>query len=409
MPPCPPDSVAEFQGLYGPFACPERVLQKIWLRGEFLHEDARTTDGQSLEVLHTGSWNLAGGPDFRGARVRLDGRDRHGDIEVHFHAADWRAHRHQFDPAFAQVMLHVVLFPPEPDSAPARRADGQALPTLVLLPLLLRDLEEHASDDAIEALTARDEGRLLAELANLAPARLVPLLRRQAARRWEQKVRFARLRLDKLGWHAAAHHAALEILGYRHNRAPMLAVAARFPLERWSDPSLNPATVFAADRLNWHRQGLRPANHPRARLHQYASWNRACPDWPERLVAWGHSLLPPSATAPTTREARQHGGLTAARRQLPRAVLGDALGGTRLDNLVTDGFLPLLAARTGRDLGPAWFHWFLGDIPDQVRRALRRLGLAHPPEQPACHGFAQGLLAWLIERETRASGWSDEC
>jgi len=409
MPPCPPDSVAEFQGLYGPFACPERVLQKIWLRGDFLRDDLRTTDGRRVEVLHPGLWNLAGGPDFRGAHVRLDGADRYGDIEVHFHAADWRAHQHQANPAFAAVMLHVLLFPPEPAAPAACRADGQELPAVVLLPLLLRDLEEYASDDAIETLTARDEWRMLAELASHPRARLLPLLRRHAAHRWQQKVRFARLRLDQLGWTDAAHHGALEILGYRHNRTPMLAVATRFPLEQWSAGALDPATVFAADRLTWHRQGLRPANHPQARLRQYAAWNRCVPDWPDRLLAWADTLPPLPDPAAPTREARRQLALAAARRQLPEQVLGRALGGTRLDNLVTDGFLPLIAARTGRDLAPAWFHWYLGDIPDQVRQALRHLGLARPPDQPACHGFGQGLLGWLIARETHASGWPHEC
>lgn len=408
MPPCPPDSVAEFQGLYGPFACPERVVQKIWLRGDFLRDNLRTTDGRSLEVLHPGKWNLAGGPDFRGAHVRLDDQDRQGDIEVHFRASDWRAHRHQADPAFSGVILHVLLFPPDPNEPPARRADGEELPTVVLLPLLLRDLEDYASDDAIEALTARDEWRMQAELASLAPAARLSLLRRHAANRWRQKVRFARLRLDKLGWHAASHHAALEVLGYRHNRAPMLAVATRFPLARWSDPSLDPAAVFATDRLNWHRQGLRPANHPQARLIQYAAWNRAVSTWPDQLLTWAETLPALPEPHPPTREARRQLDLAAARRRLTEQVLGSALGGTRLDNLVTDGFLPLVAARTGQDLAPAWFHWFLGDIPDQVRRALHQLGLAHPPEQPACHGFGQGLLDWLISRETRASSWRDD-
>jgi hypothetical protein len=31
--------------------------------------------------------------------------------------------------------------------------------------------------------------------------------------------------------------------------------------------------------------------------------------------------------------------------------------------------------------------------------ALRRLGVADGRTQPQCHGLAQGLLGWLLERE----------
>lgn len=425
-----PTSVAEFQGLYGPFSCPERVLQKIWLRGDFDRAAARTTDGRRVEVLRPGHWNLLGGPDFRGALLRLDGREVHGDIEVHFHTADWRAHSHAANPAFGSVVLHVLLFPPEPAEPPALRGDGTELPALVLLPLLLRDLEEHVSDDALETLTSRDEWRMLAELANRPPAELPPLLRAHAEGRWRQKLRFARLRLDRLGWSAAAHHVALEILGFRHNRAPMLALAARWPLERWA-AGVDPAELFATDALNWNLQGLRPANHPRARLQQYAAIVRAQPAWPDRLIEWGETLprdhqpRPPPDTghlkarrdvtlhhppSPSlgTREARRQLDLPRLRESLANGVLGGSLSGTRLDNLACDGLLPLLTAHTGRDAFAPWFHWFLGDAPDQVKRALPQLGIGGTRDQPVCHGFGQGLLGWLLERELRASGWRSE-
>ena len=65
--------VAEVQGLYGPFTFPEVLLQQIWRRGEFQQTAIRTTEGKALDVLHPGRWNRLGGPDFRSARLRLDG------------------------------------------------------------------------------------------------------------------------------------------------------------------------------------------------------------------------------------------------------------------------------------------------------------------------------------------------
>ncbi len=103
--------LAEFQGLYGPFLFPERILQKIWLRRDFSIEEARLSDGRSLVIEDPGSWNRLGGPDFKRARLVLGGRRIVGDVEIHLHEASWAAHAHALDPAYREVVVHVVLFP----------------------------------------------------------------------------------------------------------------------------------------------------------------------------------------------------------------------------------------------------------------------------------------------------------
>lgn len=390
------------QGLYGPFTITERVVQKIWLRGDFDRTRLRLTDGRSLEIRTSGAWNLLGGPDFRGAQLVIAGTNVTGDVEVHFHLADWRAHQHAADPAYANVALHVVLFPPGSGERPAVRGDGREIPTLVLLPLLHRDLEEYASDDALEVITARDAWERFAELAALPPAELPGLLRQKAAVRWQQKVRFAKTRIERVGWTAAAHCTALEILGYRHNRAAMLTVATKYPLEAWTG-GLEVAQVYEESEALWQAQGVRPANHPRTRLRQYLAWVAAHPDWPERLRQMAKTLPTGGFEASPTKLARRTLDLKKWREAFARDLIGGAVGGTRLDNLGCDGFLPLMAAESGRDLGAVWFHWFLGDVPDQVKNALPKLGIAGRGARPYCHGWAQGLLGWVLDREARAS------
>src|SRR5438094_10651668 len=106
--------LAEIQGLYGAFSFPEKLLQKIWLRGDFNRAAAVTADGRHVRVIHPGKWNLLGGPDFRGAGLAVgEERETVGDIEVHLHAGDWDAHGHARDHAYDGVVLHVVLFFPE--------------------------------------------------------------------------------------------------------------------------------------------------------------------------------------------------------------------------------------------------------------------------------------------------------
>ena len=393
-------SVAEVQGFYGPFSFPEQLLQKIWLRGEFDRAAARTMDGRALTIQHPGKWNRLGGPDFRGARLRLGDQTIVGDIELHLYAGDWVAHRHAQDPAYDGVVLHVVLFPPTAGQV-THGANGRTIPVLVLLPLLQHDLEEYAADEAVERLANRPLARTLEELSPLPAAELWALLRRHAELRWRLKTHFARLRIDRLGWEEACHHTALEVLGYRFNRAPMLSVATRWPLAEWARGAVTAEEVFAtgAGSAHWSLQGVRPANHPRTRLRQYAGWVRTMPDWPARLARRAAQLPDIAGSPEPTAVVRRAHHFAEWRKRLAHEIAGGAVGGSRLDNLICDGWLPLLAARGATTISALWFHWYPGDAPAQMDRVLRELGVLPARMQPACHGLIQGLLGWWLVRE----------
>ena len=204
--PGPLPAVEEFQGLYGPFAFSERLLQRIWAQRAFDGKAAASADGRRVEILEPGRWNRLGGPDFRDARLRLGGKEIVGDVELHLRARDWVAHGHALDPAYANVVLHVVLLPTQ---EPTVGTAGREIPVLALLPLLPHDLEEFAADEAVEALAARPASLAPASLAELPATAREEVLIRQARRRWEGKVEHARQRLARLGWEGACHHAAL--------------------------------------------------------------------------------------------------------------------------------------------------------------------------------------------------------
>lgn len=405
-------AVAEVQGLYGPFSFTEKLLQQIWLRGDFDPRAARLDDGRELRVIHPGKWNLLGGPDFKNARLAFgDGPEVTGDVELHLEASDWVNHAHAQDRAYDRVILHVVLFAPKNHQV-TKRADGAVIPCLALLPLLPHDLEEFAADEAVEVMSGRFSASAPEELARLEPDALSGLLRDQARRRWRQKVHYAQVRSARLGWEAVCHHTALEILGYRFNRAPMLRVAGRWPLEAWREPAFDFEAVYLSEKGRWSLQGVRPANQPRVRLRQYAEWVRNTPDWPARLldlpllarttVVDTVEAAAKGAAGENTRELRRRNCFSEWREKIRRQVCGGVVGGTRLDNLICDGLFPLVATASSVpfDFG-IWFHWFPGDQPPVLTRVLRQLGVCHDRGQPACHGFAQGLLGWFLEREAR--------
>ncbi|MFM1851183.1 MAG: hypothetical protein RIS54_867 [Verrucomicrobiota bacterium] len=259
--------VAEVQGLYGPFTFSELLLQRIWARGDFDQTRLQTVDGRRVTVEHRGRWNTLGGPDFRQARVRWDdGRTVTGDVELHLRAEDWDAHGHAADRAYGNVVLHVVLFTPRVNHV-TRGGSGQPLPVVPMLPLLWHDLEEYAAEEAVEHLADHRTGRLREALLALAPKAVTARLQRGAMKRWQQKVHYAERRVQRLGFAAACHCTALEILGFRFNRVPMLNVAARHPLAEWA--CVTEADIegwLREEASNWARVGVRPANHPKLRL-----------------------------------------------------------------------------------------------------------------------------------------------
>ena len=88
---------------------PERLLQAVWQHQRLRRDRLRSLDGQKVRVLHPGFASREGGPDFRGAVIQVgDAPPRSGDVEVDIHAGGWRAHGHDRNPAFTNVILHVI-------------------------------------------------------------------------------------------------------------------------------------------------------------------------------------------------------------------------------------------------------------------------------------------------------------
>ena len=93
---------------------PEIVLHYIWEHCLWAGFEQQTTDGKSVEILSVGEHNRDAGPDYSHARVRIDGREWVGNIEIHVCASDWTKHRHHLDSAYDNVILHVVRIADKP-------------------------------------------------------------------------------------------------------------------------------------------------------------------------------------------------------------------------------------------------------------------------------------------------------
>lgn len=104
----------------------EAFLHFVWRTGRFRQERLITTTGEPIAVLRRGHYSGHAGPDFTGSRVRIDGTEWHGHVEMHLYASEWYRHRHQDDPAYDATILHVVW----EEDRPVFRRDGTRVPCL---------------------------------------------------------------------------------------------------------------------------------------------------------------------------------------------------------------------------------------------------------------------------------------
>ncbi|MBL7829365.1 MAG: DUF2851 family protein [Saprospiraceae bacterium] len=106
----------------------ESFLHFLWRFKRFSTTELLTTQGEQLTIIHPGEWNQHAGPDFFNARVRIGQTTWAGNIEIHVCSSEWYQHRHDTDPAYDNVVLHVVL---EADK-PVIQRSGLDLPCLEL-------------------------------------------------------------------------------------------------------------------------------------------------------------------------------------------------------------------------------------------------------------------------------------
>ncbi len=368
---------------------PERLLQAIWQHQRLQRDQLRTLDGLTVRVLHPGFGSAEGGPDFRGALVQIGGENpRVGDVEVDIRASGWRAHGHDRNPAFQNVILHVVW---DCDRLKA----GPQIERPVILPLRqsldapVGELSLWLEREPQQPLPENLRGKCCAPLRELNVAQSAELLHAAAQVRFQAKAAQFQARARQAGWEQALWEGLFRGLGYKHNVWPMQCLAET--RRRWSATKVPPLVLQArllglsgllpaeltraragadsylrrvwdqwwrereefADcilpRAAWHFHGLRPANHPQRRLALAAHW-LAREDLVAKLERWCAAERPDNALLDSLLEILQvrrdefwswHWTFRSARLTKPQPLLG----ATRATDLAVNVILPWLWTR----------------------------------------------------------------
>jgi hypothetical protein len=106
----------------------ESFLHYIWQFQYFDKTNLQLTTGENLLIIKQGIHNTDAGPDFGNAKLRIEDISWAGQVEIHIRSSEWYMHKHEHDPAYENVVLHVVW----ENDKPVYRQDKTLLPTLEL-------------------------------------------------------------------------------------------------------------------------------------------------------------------------------------------------------------------------------------------------------------------------------------
>ncbi len=222
----------------------EITLSAAW-HAELIARDLETTDGQSVQVIHRGTWSHGLGPDFADALLLFNGRElRAGSVEVHLHTRGWRDHGHHLDPRYGQVILHIVG---QHDGRETRRLDGAIIPVVAVGPpsaypspdFTTWEWDRVGGEVCAAQSVATNAAGLRGILLSLGDLRLATRVARVEARLQSEPP-------AEVLW-----QDLLDGFGFSRNREPMRAVGLALPIAALEDvmrlsPGLSLATARGA-------------------------------------------------------------------------------------------------------------------------------------------------------------------
>jgi hypothetical protein len=441
----------------------ERLLQAIWQHQRLQRDQLKTSDGRSVRIFHPGFVSVEGGPDFRNAVLQIgDDGPRSGDVEIDLRASGWRAHGHDRNPNFQNVILHVVW---DETQSSANESVPVVLPLKNFLTAPVDELSFSLENESLRSLPENLRGKCCAPLRELGETRLTELLQQAARVRFQSKVALFRARAKNVGWEQTLWENLFRALGYKHNvwplqnlaetklrwsrvansafefQARLLGIGGLLPVEltraqKSSDTYLRHAWNFwwrerdefadcVLPRAVWKFHGLRPANHPQRRLALAAHW-LADKNFISKIQNWSAAEISDKKLLDSLLEIFQverdefwswHWTFRSVRLKKPQPLLGEA----RVTDLAVNVILPWLWVRGAgarppggnekllREIERRFFAWPAAEDNSVLKLARQRLlGTANARVLKTA-AAQQGLMQIVRDFCERSNAVCDDC
>ena len=203
----------------------EDFLQYIW-KFRLYNTPLLDPHGSLIEVIDTGQLNTDSGPDFFNARIKAGPLTWAGNVEIHMRASDWHRHGHHLDPAYDNVILHVVV----EEDREVHNSKGRKILTVNMefsqnLWSKYKDLQaKHETIPCGEELASinRDNPNIWLE--------------RLYMERLEERIKVVKLALEETGndWEEVLYRAMGRAMGQKTNAEPFEMLTRTISLEKIS-------------------------------------------------------------------------------------------------------------------------------------------------------------------------------
>jgi len=274
---------------------PEHLLRTIWQEQTFAADRLSTADGKPVTILSPGQFNGDAGPDYLDACIRIGNVTYRGDVELHSDSAEWHSHRHNSDPHYNRVILHVVMSANDV-AVPTKTAARRTIPLLVLHPYLDERVRTVWMKSVSDERSGRTQTIKCRDLNDSVPSEVITAwISSLSTERLELKVRRFEERLkqlvderrsivrepypryygnpddippprkeysqwdfiDRRVWEQLLFEGIMEGMGYSKNREPFLALAQAMQLDILRKHKLNDTQVMMS--LLFGAAGLLPS------------------------------------------------------------------------------------------------------------------------------------------------------
>lgn len=203
----------------------EDYIHYLWQYQKFDFREMNTSEGIAVKVISPGTHNLLSGPDFFNSRLLIGNQEWAGNVEIHIRSSDWYMHGHENDPAYDNVILHVVWV----HDVEVYRKDNTPMPVVeiqnLVAPETVRSYEVLCSENSHRWINCEND---FAEVDDFFKDNW---LERLFIERLENKSKLINKLFESLSgdWEAVLFHMLAKSFGLNINGESFLSMAASIP------------------------------------------------------------------------------------------------------------------------------------------------------------------------------------